>query len=196
MKLVRLKDRLTLALPERGMPVMLSCFASLGDNTEAWDTIALRAKRVNGMDAPPPAAVYLPTGGMGNFGWPAIAGHRNGADFIIEPTEWSASHTEDACTLTGVDPVACITLRLSFRMPGASMLIMQTELINTGDTAYTLDRCMAASVLIPGGAETITSYRGKWGQEFQETTEPAGQALCPTTTFRISFLKKIGFLLQ
>ncbi|MGB9144132.1 MAG: alpha-galactosidase [Aestuariivirga sp.] len=177
MKLARLKDRLALALPERGMPIILSCFAPLGDNLAGWETIAARSKRVNGMDLPPPAAVYLPVGGMGSFGWPAIQGHRNGAAFILEPTGWTASNDNDALTLVGSDSIAAITLRLTFQMSGIGVLVMQTEFTNTGTTAYSLDRCMAASLLIPGGADTITSYRGKWGQEFQETTEAAGQAL-------------------
>jgi alpha-galactosidase len=177
MKLARLKDRLALGLPDRGMPIILSCFAPLGENMTGWETIATRSKRVNGMDEAPPAAVYLPVGGMGSFGWPAIQGHRDGRDFILEPTDWTASNDNDALTLVGTDNIAAIKLQLTFHMRGASMLVMQTEITNTGSTAYSLERCMAASVLVPGGAETITSYRGKWGQEFQETTEAAGQAL-------------------
>ena len=67
MKLARLKDRLVLALPDRGMPVILSCFNAHGGNLAGWETLAQRSNRVNGMDVAPPAAVYLPTGGMGHF---------------------------------------------------------------------------------------------------------------------------------
>ena len=175
MKLARLNDRLTLALPTRGMPIILNCFGSHGENMAGWEIIHQRSKRVNGMDVPPASAQYLPTGGMGNFGWPAIQGHRNGTQFIVEPNEWNVINDEDTLTLEGTDSVAGIKLRLHFRE--SSTLIMCTELTNIGKTPYNLDRCMAASVLVPGGAETITSYRGKWGQEFQETTEPAGDAL-------------------
>ena len=175
MKLVKLHDRLALALPDRGMPIILSCFTYLDPDGDWQADIAQRAKRVNGMDVAAPSAVYLPTGGMGNFGWPAIQGHRNGEDFILEPTQWQVEEKEQSLHLIGHDSIAQIEIRLTFTR--AVVLVMQTQLCNLGATNYTLERCMAGSVFIPGGAETITSYRGKWGQEFQETTEPAGQAL-------------------
>ncbi len=175
MKLARLNDRLTFALPERGMPIILNCFGSHGQNLEGWEIIHQRSNRINGMDVPLASAQYLPTGGMGNFGWPAIQGHRNGSQFILEPSQWTVVSGDDEMTLEGVDPLAEIKLRLHFRE--SATLIMHTELINIGSIPYNLDRCMAASVVVPGGAETITSYRGKWGQEFQERTEPAGDAL-------------------
>jgi alpha-galactosidase len=175
MKLARLNDRHAFALPDRGMPIILTNFGSTGENMEGWEAVHQRSNRVNGMDIAPPAAVYLPVGGMGDFGWPAIQGHRNGTQFILEPMQWAVLERPNELTLEGVDPVAEIKLRLHLRQ--SATVIMQTELINLGTTPYTLDRCMAATVLVAGGAETITSYRGKWGEEFQETTEPAGDAL-------------------
>ncbi len=177
MKLARLNDRLMLALPNLGMPIILSCLGLQGGNVEGWDVIHQRSNRINGMDVPPAAATYLPTSGTGNFDWPAIQGHRNGTQFILQPNHWDVISTKDHLTLEGTDTIAEIKLRLYFREFSALMLIMHTELTNIGKTPYTLDRCMVASVLVPGGAETITSYRGKWGQEFQETTEVAGNAL-------------------
>lgn len=175
MILARLNDRLTFALPNRGMPIILNCLGSMAENLEGWEVIHKRSKRHNGMDVPPASASYLPTGGMGHFEWPAIQGHRHGTQFIIDPNHWDLINGEDSLTLEGTDSVAEIKLRLHFYE--SFTLIMHTELINIGKTNYNLDRCMAATVLVPGGAETITSYRGKWGQEFQETTEPASDAL-------------------
>ena len=68
MKLARLNDRLTFALPDRGMPIILNCFGSHGQNMEGWEAIHQRSKRVNGMDVPLASAQYLPTGGMGKIG--------------------------------------------------------------------------------------------------------------------------------
>ena len=175
MKLARLNDRLTLALPDRGMPIILNCFGLQGGNMEGWEVIHQRSNRINGMDVPSAAAAYLPTSGMGNFDWPTIQGHRNGRQFTLEPNQWNVINGKDQLTLEGIDTVAEVELRLHFRW--STTLIMHTELSNIGKTSYNLERCMAASVLVPGGAQTITSYRGKWGQEFQETTEPAGDAL-------------------
>ena len=175
MKLARLNDRLTLALPDQGMPIILNCFSLQQGNMEGWEVIHQRSNRINGMDVSPAAAAYLPTTGMGNFDWPAIQGHRNGTQFILQPNHWSVVSTKNHLTLEGTDTVAEIKLSLHFRE--SSTLVMHTELTNIGNTPYTLDRCMATSILIPSGAKSITSYRGKWGQEFQERTEPAGDAL-------------------
>ena len=175
MKLASLDDRLHLALPDRGMPIILNNSGFMAQDLAGWETIHQRSNRINGIDVPLAAAQYLPTGGMGNFGWPAVQGHRNGTQFILEPNEWNVINGEDTLTLEGLDSIAEIKLILHFKL--AATLIMHCELINIGKTPYNLDRCMAGTVLIAGGAETITSYRGKWGQEFQEIHEPAGDAL-------------------
>jgi alpha-galactosidase len=60
---------LALTLPDRGMPEILAFGADVDDVAP----VVSRARRVNGLDAPPHSAVLLPTGGAGNFGWPAIA---------------------------------------------------------------------------------------------------------------------------
>jgi alpha-galactosidase len=166
MKLARLKDRLILALPDRGMPLIVSCFDSIGDNLEGWETVLARSSRINGMDQAVPSAVYLPMGGMGFFGWPAIQGHRNGKHFVLYPGGWTAEETQNTLVLSGADPEADIALRLEFQMHDVSMLRMRTQLTNKGNTPYTLDRCMAGTILIEGGAESVSTLGGGWGREF------------------------------
>jgi alpha-galactosidase len=169
MRLARLRDRLALALPDRGMPIIVSCFDD-GENHAGWETALKRARRVNGMDEAVPSAVMLPTGGMGFFGWPAIQGHREGRHFILHPGHWEAKEGAEELVLKGHDPeteiALCITLGT---LPAMRSLRASVSVTNTGKTPYCLDRCMAGSVLIEGGAQAVTALNGSWGREFHET---------------------------
>ncbi len=73
---------LTLRLPETGQPEIIA----FGPGTSASQSLSHveRSSRVNGMDEAVPSALLLPLGGMGFFGWPAIAGHRQGRDFLLQ----------------------------------------------------------------------------------------------------------------
>ena len=78
---------LALLLPERGMPEIVA-FGSFAEDAETL--VASRQPRSTAWTSRSPSAVLLPTGGMGFFGWPAIAGHRNGRDFIQQFHDWTA----------------------------------------------------------------------------------------------------------
>jgi alpha-galactosidase len=159
------------------MPVIVSCFASVGEDVAGWDHIIGRSNRVNGMDIAVPSAVYLPTGGMGFFGWPAICGHRQGRDFIIGPTSWDVSQSDDRLTLTGKDTVAKLSLQLDFEMRGPALLQMRTAITNDSTVPYSLDRCMAGTIHIPGGARLLHALHGSWGREFHITPLEIGGGL-------------------
>ena len=175
MEIARLGEQLVLALPERGMPQFVSVFSSAGLNDTGIDAVLQRSRRVNGMDIAVPSAIYLPTGGMGYFGWPAIAGHRNGRDFIFEPSGWRKTESEDALALSASDEAAGLAITLHFRL--TAVLAMRTEITNTGAAPYCLDRCMAATLLIPGGAAKYLLFEGGWGREFHTRTELASRKL-------------------
>ena len=174
-QVARIGEQLVLALPERGMPIIVSMFADVGFNDAGLENLLHRAPRVNGMDVALPSAVYLPTGGHGFFRWPAIMGHRAGTDFTLNPTDWKiASTTEDELEISATDPVAKIGLKLSIKSHGSEM---QTTLTNLGDTPYNLDRCMAGTILISGTPTSYVGYHGSWGREFHECREPASKKL-------------------
>ena len=160
---------LVLALPERGMPEILA-FGALFD-AAAVRAVTPRSNRVNGMDVPPPSAALLPTVGMGAFQWPAIAGHRDGRDFVIEFTGWRAEGGGAQAVLRAEDPVAklAIAIHLSFK---AYALATHVTLTNAGEGAFTLDRCMAGSMIFPDGAAVLTDFVGSWGREFHKRSEP------------------------
>jgi alpha-galactosidase len=172
---------LILALPDRGMPEIVF-FGTNGLVHEiALDAIPAmlkRASRVNGMDQQAASAVLLPTGGMGFFGWPAISGHRSGQDFIVEPTQWAVAQThESAATLTGTDAAARLTITLAAMINGSGSLVLNSAIRNDATGPYTLDRCMAGSLLLPEDQATITTFEGMWGAEFQMRKEVLGSGL-------------------
>nr|WP_325265011.1 alpha-galactosidase [uncultured Rhizobium sp.] len=166
---------LSLRLPETGMPEILA----FGRPPVAADPLfeIERSSRINGMDVAVPSAVLLPSGGMGFFGWPAIAGHRAGRDFILAFSGWSASRNGAQTVLSANDPVARIGISITLTDHASGVLSIATRLSNAGETDYQLDRCMAASFLAPSGETTITSFTGSWGREFQTRRETLGNGL-------------------
>ncbi len=184
---------LALLLPERGMPEIIG----FGPGAERAVSIAERSSRINGMDIAVPSAVLLPTGGMGFFGWPAIAGHRDGACFTLDFSGWGVEGTASALQLTGHDAVAGIGLTIHLQFLGTTLAVRST-LTNRGSTAYTLDRCMAGSMVTGAGEAWVTSFTGMWGREFHERTEPLGQGLWmqESRRGRTSHDKSPGLLLK
>ncbi|OCI96315.1 alpha-galactosidase [Agrobacterium sp. 13-626] len=156
---------LALGLPASGMPEILG-FGRGALAPEFWSDVP-RSSRVNGMDIAVPSNVLLPVGGLGFFGWPAISGHRNGRSFILEFQNWQAEEIASGVILKAEDPVAEIGLRICIEASPAEVLSISTSLTNLGSGDYTLDRCMAASFLMPAGAAELTTFTGMWGREFQ-----------------------------
>lgn len=163
---------LCLRLPELGMPEILS-FGR--EPVEADPLFEIeRSSRVNGMDVAVPSAVLLPTGGMGYFGWPAIAGHRNGRDFVAQFGDWTVLREGNRTVLSATDAVARLGLSIVLTAHASGLLSMATTLTNTGEADYQLDRCMAATFLAPAGDVQVMSFTGMWGREFQTRRELLG----------------------
>lgn len=156
---------LSLGLPDRGMPQILA-FGSTGAAPAFWPDVP-RSSRINGMDVADPGAVLLPVGGLGFFGWPALRGHRDGRDFLVEMQGWAVEQTGTLTTLSAQDPVAGLALSLRFETADAGVMMLSSALRNTGSTVYTLERMMAASFLLPAGEMQMTRFTGMWGREFQ-----------------------------
>lgn len=133
-----------------------------------------RATRINGMDASAPSAVLIPTGGQGAFQWPALAGHRDGRDFLVEFGDWRVEQPRsDRATLIGHDRIARLAIGIEIAVSGAGVTTLATRLTNEGSEPYTLDRLMAASVPADDVAE-ILAFDGMWGREFHARAEPPG----------------------
>lgn len=166
---------LSLRLPDLGMPE----FLSFGPAAAAADPLVEveRSSRVNGMDIAVPSAVLLPTGGMGFFGWPAIAGHRRGRDFVAQFGGWTVQRAGNEIVLSAKDAVARLSLSITLQEHAGGLISMATTLTNDGDEAYQLDRCMAATFLTPAGAVEVMSFTGMWGREFQTRRELLGNGI-------------------
>nr|WP_319391171.1 alpha-galactosidase [uncultured Cohaesibacter sp.] len=171
---------LQLRLPQVGMPEIMSftnTHASglqLSGNTSILGTIE-RSSRINGMDIAVPNAVLLPLGGMGFFGWPAIAGHRMGQTFILQFANWQVEEADHKTHLRAQDDIAKIGLTITLQAFASGVIGVSTRLSNHGETDYLLERCMAGSFLISAGKVEVTGYRGMWGREFHSFTEPLGE---------------------
>jgi alpha-galactosidase len=164
---------LTLRLLEEGMPEILAFGRPSLDL--APDPVE-RSSRINGMDEAVPSAVLLPTGGLGFFGWPAIAGHRQSRDFIARFGGWSMDRAGQRTVLSGRDAVAGLGLEIAIEAHEPGTLSVKTRLTNEGSEPYQLDRLMAASFLLPEGKGRMTRFTGMWGREFQlrEEALPSG----------------------
>lgn len=167
---------LVLHLPDRGMPEVLY----FGRSAPAAQLRMLRAGRSTGMgagnDIDVPSSVMLPTGSMGFFGWPAILGHRDGADHTLEFSNWTINHNTTWLALSGRDPVSQVAIVIHLKV-SQGVLSSSVELTNIGDETYTVDRCMAGSMTANAGPASVTGFHGNWGREFQTSTDPLGQAL-------------------
>lgn len=186
---------LHLVLPEYGMPEILA-FGPM-PVSEAYAPMARRAPRVNGMDIVAPSAVLLPAGGMGLFGWPAIAGHRDGRDFIAGFSAWSVSQDGAKTILSARDDVAKLGLDIAVEAFEQGVLSMRSALTNSGDGVYTLDRLMAASMTVDAGPARLTRFSGMWGREFHavETDIPGGLSLQESRRGRTSHDRFPGLLI-
>jgi len=166
---------LSLGLAKTGMPELLDFGPRAPSVTVA--ATADRASRVNGLDVAAPTCLLLPTGGMGFFGWPAIAGHRDGTDFIVSVSDWTVEGGGANAALRGKDPVAGLDIEIQISAHVQGVIAMQVRLANRGDRAFALDRCMAASMPVPEGDATLTSLSGMWGREFRICTERLGSGV-------------------
>jgi len=166
---------LCLRLPERGMPEILSFGGPPVTPDPLFDID--RSSRINGMDVAVPSTVLLPTGGMGFFGWPAIAGHRAGRDFVVQFGGWTVERNGNRTVLNGTDAVARLGIAITLTAHASDLISMATRLTNRGDANYQLDRCMAATFLAPAGDVQLMSFTGIWGREFQTRRELLGNGI-------------------
>lgn len=153
---------LALALPDDGMPEIIA----FGPDAAGAARVTARAARDSGMDVDVPSATLLPVEGMGGFGWPALAGHREGRSSVLAFSGWCFEGGVAAGRLTGRDDVARLSLAVDLSLAEGA-LALRTILTNEGEDIFTLDRCMAGSVLVPEGPAELTSFTGMWGREFQ-----------------------------
>lgn len=166
---------LNLRLPSLGMPEILSFGTQPAPDDPLFEVE--RSSRINGMDMAVPSSVLLPTGGMGFFGWPAITGHRQGCDFTLQFGQWTVLQEANNTVLNGIDATAKMSIAITLTAHRSGLISMSSALTNNGETAYQLDRCMAATFAAPAGETELTSLTGMWGREFQTRGEVLGNGI-------------------
>lgn len=152
---------LALNLPERGMPVVLGLFE--GKDAELSDGLTALAQpplRHNGVDGAPPEAALLPTGAFGFFGWPALAGHRDGRDCTLLFAGWTTEERPGAAVLRAVDDLASLELGLHLAGTTSGIWAMRAEVTDLARTPFAFDRCMAGTVAVPRAADRLAASSG------------------------------------
>ena len=168
---------LALGLPGSGMPLIIGLFD--GEDAEvsaSASTLVAPALRHNGVDDPPPEATLLPTGAFGFFGWPALAGHRDGRDWTLLFADWAAEERPGSAILRATDETAGLEIALHLAGTASGVWTMRSEVTNLRRTPYALDRCMAGGMAVPRAADRLLVHDGGWSREFHAVEERLGIA--------------------
>lgn len=78
--------------------------------------------------------------------------------------------------VTGRDAEAELTLDVMLRLDATGVLGMSTRLTNVGGKSFSLERCMAGTMLVAAEADEAVTFAGAWGREFQLRRERIGAA--------------------
>ena len=122
----------------------------------------------------------LPTFGVGWFGQSALLAHRDGLDFAQAITRCEAEWITPgrAVRLCLHDDVAALLIELTLALDEASdVLTVQTTLVNRGTTPIDVQWLAAATLPLPGHADSVRSYAGQHLVEFLLQTDPLTRSL-------------------
>ena len=121
----------------------------------------------------------VPTFGLGWFGQSALLAHRGGCDFAqafsacevewIEPQRHLRLHLSDT--------VAQLHLIVSLSLDRHDVLLVSSELTNTGTTALDVQWLAAATLPLPSRCTAVRSYCGQHMNEFQLQVEPLARSI-------------------
>ena len=136
--------------------------------TPGWPLLATRPLPSFNLDQDQ-ALTIAPTFGVGWFGKSALLAHRDGKDFaqaftrcdietLIAGTALRVHLHDDVCQLR-----LTIELRLD---PATDVLIMSSQLHNTGDTPLQVQWLAAATLPLPDAASGVRYYAGQHNHEF------------------------------
>jgi alpha-galactosidase len=120
-----------------------------------------------------------PTFGVGWFGQSALLAHRDGRDFAQAFTrcEWQWVEPKRSARLQLSDSVSSLTLTITLSLDANDVLLMKSELTNTGTTALDVQWLAAGTLPLPGHADNVRSYAGQHMHEFLLQVEPLTRSL-------------------
>ncbi len=113
-----------------------------------------------------------PCDGSGFLGQPGLNVHRDGLNWTIYPSIESITQADaHQLTILSKDSTHNISLIHTLTLdPDSGVLSAETEIINTGDNALTVDWCAAPTLPVPAHLEQIAAFEGRWANEFQLRT--------------------------
>ena len=130
------------------------------------------------LDVDQPLTV-APTFGVGWFGQSALLAHRDGRDFAQAFTrcdvEWLEPHRKLKLQLTDALALLRLTVHLSLDMH--DVLVMKSELTNTGASPLDVQWLAAGTLLLPSHVDNVRSYAGQHVHEFLLQVEPLSRSL-------------------
>ncbi len=180
MQLVEIKAAgraLRLLVPEAGMPQWLETAGDANAPTPALaalEALVSRGDNARERDIIVPEATLLPTGGMGSFQWPGLAGHRDGRHFVLHFEDWRIEReSSDAACLKAREPRASLALTLHLALHDDGVVVLSSRLENQGTDDFQLDRMMAGSYPV-SGLDHLMAFEGFWAREFHEVQESLG----------------------
>lgn len=120
-----------------------------------------------------------PSFGVGWFGQSALLAHRDGRDFAQAFTRCTVAwqQPQRQLRLQLDDEVAALRLTLSLALDAHDVLLIRSELTNTGSTPLDVQWLAAGTLPLPGHADAVRSYAGQHMHEFMLQTEPLTRSL-------------------
>jgi alpha-galactosidase len=120
-----------------------------------------------------------PTFGVGWFGQSALLAHRDGRDFAQAFTrceiEWIEPQRRVKLHL--IDGVASLRLCVSLSLDTHDVLIVRSDLTNTGTAALDVQWLAAATLPLPDHVEHVRSYAGQHMHEFMLQVDALSRSL-------------------
>ena len=120
-----------------------------------------------------------PTFGVGWFGQSALLAHRGGRDFAQAFSRCAIEWLEPARRLKVhlSDDVAALRLTVSLLLDANDVLVMHSELSNTGSTPLDVQWLAAGTLPLPPRAHTVRSYAGQHVHEFMLQEDALSRSL-------------------
>lgn len=173
-----------------GTPSILHWGEALAPDEDIPSLRAAQARPVPhaGLEHPSPISLVADAG-RGYSGYPGLAVHRGGHDFVTDLRVQTQSCTDDTITLNLVDAQAGLAVTLIYQLDQRSdVLEIGTIVTNTGNASLQLDWCASLVLPMPAQMAELVASGGRWCREFvlERTPLPARSWLAENRTGRTS----------
>ncbi len=154
-----------------GVPVVLYWGPRLpGLDPAGLALLGARAEANASPRVEPPLAL-TPQAGHGWPGRPGLAAHRDGRGWASYALLTAVEAAPDRAVFTSVDNANGLALVHDLRLAG-DVLMATTTVTNRGEMPLTIDHLAAPVLPVPGFADRIIGFEGRWAGEFQTVEAP------------------------